>query len=150
MRTIQLKEDFLRLPLTIIVFSLYQSCERDKKALRCEVGDLEHKHSSLAVAGRRVDIATTRRFFSDGNLPLTGPASIIGHSVVVHDDKAPEHRGNRMACTSIRRQYRHKEHTNPSLLLTRGRLFNKYKLLKHFIIFILNPMTDLPAISMSV
>ena len=90
-------------------FSVYKYCEKDKKASRCEVGDLEHKHAPLAVAGRRIDISETRRFFTDSNLPLAGPASILGHSLLLHDDNAPEHRGNRMACTAIRRLYRHKE-----------------------------------------
>ena len=75
---------------------------------RCEVGDLQHKHSLLAVAGRAKDLATTRAFFTDSNLPLSGEATIVGRSIVIHDDKAPEHRGNRMACTAIRRKYRHK------------------------------------------
>ena len=71
------------------------------------MGDLQHKHSLLAVAGRAKDLATTRAFFTDSNLPLSGEATIVGRSVVIHDDKAPEHR-NRMACTAIRRKYRHK------------------------------------------
>ena len=36
------------------------------------------------------------------------------HSIVIHDDKAPVHRGNRMACTAILRQYRHKVIAVPS------------------------------------
>jgi len=89
--------------------SLYSLCEKERNPARCEVGDLEHKHEPLlAVVGRRRDIADTKRFYTDSNLPLTGSAGIIGHSIVIHDDKAPEHRGNRMACTAIRRKYRHK------------------------------------------
>jgi len=85
---------------------VYQ-CSRDG-AGGCEVGDLEHKHAHLAVAGRVRDIPGTKAFFTDSNLPLSGEASIVGRSIVIHDDKAPVHRGNRMACTPIRRQYRHK------------------------------------------
>jgi len=39
---------------------------------------------------------------------LSGRHSIIGRSITIHDDFAPEHRGNRMACTGIYRAYRHK------------------------------------------
>ena len=88
---------------------MYRYCVNDRDPSRCEVGDLEHKHAALAVSGLRRDLAATKRFFTDANLPLSGPAAIIGHSLVVHDHKAPEHRGNRMACTAIRRLYRHKE-----------------------------------------
>jgi len=87
---------------------VYRYCESTGAASRCEVGDMVHKHATLAVAGRSRDIAETRRFFTDSNLPLTGEASILGHSLLLHDDEAPEHRGTRMACTAIRRQYRHK------------------------------------------
>ena len=48
------------------------------------------------------------RFFTDSDLPLSGPHGIVGRSIVIHDDHAPEHRGNRMACTAIMRLYRHK------------------------------------------
>ena len=108
------------LPFMMLNFSVYRHCSETKKPGHCEVGDLAHKHANLAVAGRRRDIAGTRRFFTDTSLPLTGPAAIIGHSVVVHDDHAPKHRGNRMACTAIKRLYRHKVSLNfpmPSILL---------------------------------
>jgi len=88
--------------------SVYKYCVSTKNPPRCEVGDLAHKHANLAVSGRRIDITSTRRYFTDSNLPLMGPAGIIGRSIVIHDDYAPEHRGNRMACTSILRIYRHK------------------------------------------
>jgi len=87
---------------------VYKICESEKNPLRCWVGDLQHKHTNLNVAGKIIDLPSTKKFFTDSNLPLTGQASIVGHSIVLHDDHAPEHRGKRMACTAIRRQYRHK------------------------------------------
>ena len=60
------------------------------------------------MAGRKRDISRTVKFFTDSNLPLTGSRSIIGRSITIHDENAPEHRGNRMACTAIQRAYRHK------------------------------------------
>ena len=89
-------------------FRVYKYCESDKTPLRCWVGDLAAKLGRLNVAGKILDLSSTKKFFTDSNLPLSGEASIIGHSIVVHDDHAPEHRGERMACTPIRRLYRHK------------------------------------------
>lgn len=83
-------------------------CSRGEGQARCEVGDLQHKLANLVVAGRTRDLPATKAFFTDSNLPLSGDATIIGRSIVIHDDKAPKHRGNRMACTAVRRKYRHK------------------------------------------
>ena len=88
--------------------NLYNDCVNDHKPLRCELGDLFNKHGGVNVAGKKKDIKASTKLFTDTNLPLSGPNSIIGHSIVIHDDFAPKHRGNRMACTVIKRQYRHK------------------------------------------
>ena len=76
--------------------------------MRCEVGDIVNKHRTLKVSGKKRDAKNTMAFFVDPNLPLSGPNTIIGRSIVIHDKNAPEHRGNRMACVAIRRHYRHK------------------------------------------
>ena len=47
---------------------------------------------TLAVTDR------TQRLWTDTNLPLSGPNSIIGHSLVIHDDNGPKARGDRLAC----------------------------------------------------
>ena len=86
----------------------YSECSNEHLPHRCEVGDLYHKHTALKVSGRRRDSGHTVKFFTDSNLPLSGPHSIIGRSITIHDDNAPEHRGNRMACTPIQRAYRTK------------------------------------------
>jgi hypothetical protein len=99
------------------MFSVLRACESEHSAAKCEVGDLANKLGPLAVAGRRRELAGTRRFFTDANLPLAGPAAIMGHSIVIHDDNAPEHRGNRMACAAIRRLYRHKATLSPPLCI---------------------------------
>ena len=88
--------------------SIYSECVNEHNIARCEVGDLVNKHQTLKVAGKKRDAKNTMAFFTDSNLPLTGPNSIIGRSIVIHDKNAPEHRGNRMACVAIRRHYRHK------------------------------------------
>ena len=86
----------------------YNDCSNGVHPLKCELGDLSNKHKVLEVAGKAIDASATRAFFTDENLPLSGPLTIIGRSLVLHDDKAPEHRGNRMACTPIMRRYRHR------------------------------------------
>ncbi|XP_066945953.1 uncharacterized protein Rsod [Macrobrachium rosenbergii] len=85
----------------------YRDCSPDV-AERCEVGDLYTRHGDLRVAGTVRAAADTQRLFTDTNLPLTGPQTIIGHSIVIHDDFAPKHRGDRMACSAIYRRFRHK------------------------------------------
>jgi len=86
----------------------YSECSNEHLPHRCEVGDLYHKHESLRVSGRKRDSGHSVKFFTDSNLPLSGPHTIIGRSITIHDDFAPQHRGNRMACTPIQRAYRTK------------------------------------------
>ena len=86
----------------------YKDCSDEKRHMRCEVGDLVNKLGLLNVAGRKLNIKDSIKFFTDSNLPLSGPHSIVGRSILIHDDNAPEHRGDRMACTPILRRYRHK------------------------------------------
>jgi Cu/Zn superoxide dismutase len=88
--------------------NVYSECENEHIPVRCEVGDLVNKHDNLKVSGRKRDLKNTVKFFTDSNLPLSGPHSIIGRSITIHDDRAPKHRGNRLACTGIYRSYRHK------------------------------------------
>lgn len=85
----------------------YRDCNIDN-AERCEVGDLGKRHGDLRVAGTVRAAAETQKLFTDTNLPLTGVNTIIGHSIVIHDDFAPNHRGDRMACAGIHRRFRHK------------------------------------------
>jgi len=86
----------------------YNDCSAEHQQLRCEVGDLVNKFGLLNVSGRKRDLKDTVKYFTDANLPLSGPHSIIGRSLVLFDDHAPQHRGDRMACTPIMRKYRHK------------------------------------------
>ncbi|KAK7069333.1 hypothetical protein SK128_014470, partial [Halocaridina rubra] len=85
----------------------YRDCSADVTD-RCEVGDLVARHGELRVAGSVRSSSQTQKLFTDTNLPLTGPNTIIGHSIVIHDDFAPKHRGDRMACAGIHRRFRHK------------------------------------------
>ena len=65
------------LPSKRLIFSVYL-CSREEGQARCEVGDLQHKHALLNVAGRVKELAGTKAFFTDSNLPLSGEASIVG------------------------------------------------------------------------
>lgn len=73
-------------------------CNTDTQR-RCMVGDLTSKHGRLVVAGLASGVKVTQRLFTDTNLPLSGPQSIVGRSLVIIDDNSPKQRGNRMACT---------------------------------------------------
>ncbi|KAA0202127.1 Superoxide dismutase (Cu-Zn)-like protein [Hyalella azteca] len=85
----------------------YEDCGPDM-AEKCELGDLVGRNGPLQLAGtiQRADVS--RLVLTDTNLPLQGRFSIIGHSIVISDKHAPEHRGQRMACTKVFRRYRHK------------------------------------------
>ena len=88
--------------------NVYNECVNEKQPFRCQLGDLANKLGRIEVAGRKENVAKTLRYFTDANLPLSGPTSVIGHSLLLLDDHAPEHRGDRMACTTIVRHVRHK------------------------------------------
>ena len=115
----------------------YKECSDEKRHVRCEVGDLTNKLGLINVAGRKRDLKDTVKFFTDSNLPLSGPHSIVGRSVLIHDDQAPEHRGDRMACTPIQRKYRHKAVAkewfgNGALTPVSGRFKHSFRVLMFF------------------
>lgn len=69
--------------------------------LRCRSGDMSLKSGfklSLPVMHQQRE----RRYFTDLYLPISGPNSIIGRSVVIYDEYAPTQRGNRLACATIK------------------------------------------------
>ncbi|CAG0905219.1 unnamed protein product, partial [Cyprideis torosa] len=86
---------------------LYRGCDATSP-LRCALGDLSFRHGTLTVTYAKSALAMTRKFFTDMALPLQGPESIIGKSVVIQDFKGPEARGDRLACTPIIAWHRHK------------------------------------------
>ncbi|XP_043222633.1 uncharacterized protein LOC122381912 [Amphibalanus amphitrite] len=74
-----------------------RSCSAEEMT-NCEMGDMVSKHGTLNLAALRDKLNETRRLWTDTNLPLSGPNSIIGHSLVIHDDNGPKARGDRLAC----------------------------------------------------
>ncbi|XP_069140703.1 uncharacterized protein [Argopecten irradians] len=64
--------------------------------LRCEVGDLSGKHGKLNV--RTPTGGKTRMFSTDVDLPLSGPNSVLGRSIVIH---AADSGGARLACANL-------------------------------------------------
>lgn len=73
--------------------------------LRCPIGDLGSKSGKLLSVSSYHGSRQVKFFYTDTILPLSGPASIIGRSLVIHDDAAPMIRGRRMACTTIKRRH---------------------------------------------
>lgn len=65
----------------------------------CRLGDLT-RHGMLNIAGRKRDGPhLTRKLLTDMSLPLSGPNSILGKSLVIYDDHGPVARGERLGCT---------------------------------------------------
>ena len=50
------------------------------------------------VARKSRAIEKSREFFIHPNLPLAGPHSIVGRSLVIYDENGPKARGSRLAC----------------------------------------------------
>ncbi|KAK4875753.1 hypothetical protein RN001_012175 [Aquatica leii] len=75
----------------------------------CRLGDLSTRLGTIDIAGNKSDSErTSRKMFTDQLLPLTGPYSIIGKSLVIYDDFGPKARGERLACSKIGAIYRKK------------------------------------------
>ncbi|XP_065174498.1 uncharacterized protein LOC135804536 isoform X2 [Sycon ciliatum] len=79
------------LEVNISTVSGYLSACSPGAELRCEVGDLSGKTGQLNVDG-------SPRFSTVAFLPLEGPYSIMGRSIVIHD---PNSGAGRLACGNI-------------------------------------------------
>ncbi|XP_049808255.1 uncharacterized protein LOC126251704 isoform X3 [Schistocerca nitens] len=80
-----------------------------EKSGYCRVGELSIRHGTLSIAGRKSESnKLTRRLYTDTHLPLSGPGSILGRSLVIYDDHGPKARGERLACSPITAVYRRK------------------------------------------
>lgn len=78
------------------------SSSKLKEPLKCKAGDTGLK-SNVKIFLPIDPKEKKRKFYSDPFLPLSGPNSIIGRSVVIYDDNSPAQRGNRLACATIKR-----------------------------------------------
>ncbi|XP_046993173.1 uncharacterized protein LOC124605492 isoform X1 [Schistocerca americana] len=80
-----------------------------EKSGYCRVGELSIRHGTLSIAGRKSESnKLTCRLYTDTHLPLSGPGSILGRSLVIYDDHGPKARGERLACSPITAVYRRK------------------------------------------
>lgn len=73
------------------------SCSTSEISL-CRLGDLT-RHGTIKIAGRKLYRELTRELFTDTILPLSGPNSLFGKSLVIYDDHGPVARGERLACS---------------------------------------------------
>lgn len=78
-------------------------CSADN-AIRCAVGDLTSKSRRISISAFRGS-RQVKVFYQDILLPLSGPHSVVGRSLVIHDENGPSVRGNRLACAPITRQH---------------------------------------------
>lgn len=70
--------------------------------MRCSLGDLSSK-SGRPLELHQLPSNKLRLFYADAHLPLQGPNSILGRSVVIYDELgAPAQRGTRLACATVR------------------------------------------------
>jgi hypothetical protein len=68
----------------------------------CAVGALSDRHQPLvASGGKERMVERTRRLFTDSNLPLSGPDSVLGRSLTFYQANGPTARGERLACSTI-------------------------------------------------
>ncbi|KAL3863981.1 hypothetical protein ACJMK2_005698 [Sinanodonta woodiana] len=67
-----------------------------RKQFRCEVGDLSGKHGSLSIRSSMGGMF--RAFYTDVQLPLTGPQSILGRSITIH---AANSGSGRLSCANV-------------------------------------------------
>ncbi|KAH9530052.1 hypothetical protein DERF_003891 [Dermatophagoides farinae] len=97
-------ENYNPFSITTTAGRSYQSQCSLENQLRCQVGDLFLKY-------RKIDInhyssnESTRFFYTDTLLPLSGKHSILARSIVIEDENAPQIRGKRMACATIRQSH---------------------------------------------
>lgn len=71
------------------------------KHFRCEIGDLSGKHGKISI--REPGGGKQKYFFSDLQLPLSGPQSIVGRSITIHDANSG---GGRLSCADVRKKFR--------------------------------------------
>lgn len=83
------------LNVTLFQHDLYrQECGPDNP-LRCYVGDMSARLGTI-------DIGLRRKVFTDSNLPLEGPISALGRSIVIF---GPNRDSLRYACANIEPDY---------------------------------------------
>ena len=83
-------------PYDVFLNGDYSTACNPSNQFRCELGDLVGKHGQLNI--RTVTSGSQKYFFTDMQLPLSGPQSVIGKSVVIHDANSG---GGRLACANI-------------------------------------------------
>ncbi|XP_078667729.1 uncharacterized protein LOC144909563 [Branchiostoma floridae x Branchiostoma belcheri] len=82
-------------PYAVDLSGNYASQCRGTNPLRCELGDLSGKHGKIDVTS---EDGVSRNFFTDVDLPLSGPHAVIGRSMVIHQANSG---GGRLACANI-------------------------------------------------
>ncbi|KAI2803497.1 hypothetical protein BLOT_007628 [Blomia tropicalis] len=92
-------------PYQITTARNYNTMCSHENQLRCHVGDLYLKFRRLSINTYRSRNESTKFFYTDTLLPLSGKESIIAKSIVIEDENAPQIRGKRMACVTIRRHH---------------------------------------------
>ncbi|XP_078588437.1 uncharacterized protein LOC144869220 isoform X1 [Branchiostoma floridae x Branchiostoma japonicum] len=82
-------------PYAVDLSGNYASQCNGNNPLRCELGDLSGKHGKVDVGS---EDSISRNFYTDVELPLSGPEAVIGRSMVIHQANSG---GGRLACANI-------------------------------------------------
>ncbi|XP_055337780.1 uncharacterized protein LOC129587863 [Paramacrobiotus metropolitanus] len=88
-------------PLDMDIRKNYATECLPSRPLRCRLGDLSLKLQNLVVA-LKGSIGNGRFLFTDSFLPLTGPMSVVGRSIVIY---TKEQGTDRLACGNIQKVY---------------------------------------------
>ena len=83
-------------PYDVFLNGDYSTECKPTNPLRCELGDLVGKHGQLNI--RTINNGSQKYFFTDMQLPLSGPQSVVGKSIVIHDANSG---GGRLSCANI-------------------------------------------------
>ncbi|XP_053381588.1 uncharacterized protein LOC123557821 isoform X2 [Mercenaria mercenaria] len=89
-------------PYSVFLDGDYASMCNPGNPFRCELGDLSGKHGKLNIRSA-VDNRKLKYFFSDMQLPLSGPQSVVGKSIVIHEANSG---GGRLSCANVMEKVR--------------------------------------------
>lgn len=83
-------------PYNVSLDGDYSTACNPANQFRCELGDLVGKHGQLNI--RTSSGGKQKYFFTDMQLPLSGPQSVIGRSIVIHDANSGS---GRLSCANV-------------------------------------------------
>ncbi|XP_002734284.1 uncharacterized protein LOC100377119, partial [Saccoglossus kowalevskii] len=84
-------------PYQVSLDDSYSAHCNNENQQRCELGDFAGKHGQLVIASD-LSMIGGKAFFTDTQMALSGTASVIGRSIVIHESESGT---GRLACADI-------------------------------------------------